>query len=298
MARRIIGMTFIVAAIIGLIFSLAGVIFVWAVKEPITQNLVSTIDLIETTLEATGSGLTVADDTLTQAMADLGILEDTIQTASKSLEDSVPMLEMLSNLTSGSLPEAIEATQTGLNTAQDAARSIESTLRLITSIPFLPIESYAPDVSFTDALEDVATSLEPIPDALLTMEDTLNTTKGNLVLIAAQVRIISRNIGELRNSLYQMQLIIDQYQDVITTLEDRVETFRVNLSTIINVAAVLFTIIFIWLGIAQLGLLTQGLERVDWPARQEDKADKIKAEIAEEDENALPPDEEAIDEEE
>jgi hypothetical protein len=298
MARRIIGMTFIVAAIIGLIFSLAGVIFVWAVKEPITQNLVSTIDLIETTLEATGSGLTVADDTLTQAMADLGILEDTIQTASKSLEDSVPMVEMLSNLTSGSLPEAIEATQTGLNTAQDAARSIESTLRLITSIPFLPIESYAPDVSFTDALEDVATSLEPIPDALLTMEDTLNTTKGNLVLIAAQVRIISRNIGELRNSLYQMQLIIDQYQDVITTLEDRVETFRVNLSTIINVAAVLFTIIFIWLGIAQLGLLTQGLERVDWPARQEDKADKIKAEIAEEDENALPSDEEAIDEEE
>ncbi len=298
MARRIIGMTFIVAAIIGLIFSLAGVIFVWAVKEPITQNLVSTIDLIETTLEATGSGLTVADDTLTQAMADLGILEDTIQTASKSLEDSVPMVEMLSNLTSGSLPEAIEATQTGLNTAQDAARSIESTLRLITSIPFLPIESYAPDVSFTDALEDVATSLEPIPDALLTMEDTLNTTKGNLVLIAAQVRIISRNIGELRNSLYQMQLIIDQYQDVITTLQDRVETFRVNLSTIINVAAVLFTIIFIWLGIAQLGLLTQGLERVDWPARQEDKADKIKAEIAEEDENALPSDEEAIDEEE
>jgi hypothetical protein len=298
MARRIIGMTFIVAAIIGLIFSLAGVIFVWAVKEPITQNLVSTIDLIETTLEATGSGLMVADDTLTQAMADLGILEDTIQTASKSLEDSVPMVEMLSNLTSGSLPEAIEATQTGLETAQDAARSIESTLRLITSIPFLPIESYAPDVSFTDALEDVATSLEPIPDALLTMEDTLNTTKGNLVLIAAQVRIISRNIGELRNSLYQMQLIIDQYQDVITTLEDRVETFRVNLSTIINVAAVLFTIIFIWLGIAQLGLLTQGLERVDWPARQEDKADKIKAEIAEEDENALPSDEEAIDEEE
>ena len=299
MARRIIGMTFIVAAIIGLIFSLAGVIFVWAVKEPITQNLVSTIDLIETTLEATGSGLTVADDTLTQAMADLGILEDTIQTASKSLEDSVPMVEMLSNLTSGSLPEAIEATQTGLNTAQDAARSIESTLRLITSIPFLPIESYAPDVSFTDALEDVATSLEPIPDALLTMEDTLNTTKGNLVLIAAQVRIISRNIGELRNSLYQMQLIIDQYQDVITTLQDRVETFRVNLSTIINVAAVLFTIIFIWLGIAQLGLLTQGLERVDWPARQEGKAEEIQPDIVEEeDENDLPPDEEEVDEEE
>ena len=61
----------------------------------------------------------------------------------------------------------------------------------------------------------------------------------------------------------------------------------------------LFTIIFIWLGIAQLGLLTQGLERVDWPARQEGKAEEIQPDIVEEeDENDLPPDEEEVDEEE
>jgi hypothetical protein len=270
MARRIIGITFVVAAIFGLIFSLAGVVFVWVVKEPITQNLVSTIDLIETTLEATSSGLTVAEDTLTQAITDLGNLESTIQTASKTLEDSVPMVETLSSLTSESLPGAIEATQTGLNSVQDAARSIESTLRLITSIPFIPIESYDPEVSFTDALDDVSSSLEPIPDSLLEMEKTLNKTKGNLVLISAQVRIIARNIGELKTSLYQVQLVVGQYQDVITVLQSRVETFRSNLSTIITISIWLFTIIFIWLGIAQLGLLTQGLERIDRSANQKE----------------------------
>jgi prefoldin subunit 5 len=299
MARRIIGITFIVAAIFGLIFSLTGAVFVWVVKEPITQNLISTLDLIDTTLEATSTGLTVADDTLTQAITDFGTLESTIQTASKTLEDSVPMVETLSNLTSESLPGAIEATQTGLNTVQDAARSIESTLRLITSIPFIPIESYDPEVSFTEALDDVTTSLEPIPDALLAMEDTLNTTKGNLVLIAAQVRIISRNIGELRESLYQMQLVIGQYQGVITTLQDRVEAFRINLATIINVSAWLFTIIFIWLGIAQLGLLTQGLERVNWPASQEEEDEGAQLTVAEQvEEDDLQQDAEAIDEKE
>jgi hypothetical protein len=299
MARRIIGITFVVAAIFGLIFSLAGVVFVWVVKEPITQNLVSTIDLIETTLEATSSGLTVAEDTLTQAITDLGNLESTIQTASKTLEDSVPMVETLSSLTSESLPGAIEATQTGLNSVQDAARSIESTLRLITSIPFIPIESYDPEVSFTDALDDVSSSLEPIPDSLLEMEKTLNKTKGNLVLISAQVRIIARNIGELKTSLYQVQLVVGQYQDVITVLQSRVETFRSNLSTIITISIWLFTIIFIWLGIAQLGLLTQGLERIDRSANQKETDGGTEPTLADEvEDDDLAPDDEVNDEKE
>jgi hypothetical protein len=47
------------------------------------------------------------------------------------------------------------------------------------------------------------------------------------------------------------------------------DLFRSKLFTIITVTAWVFTIIFIWLGIAQLGLLTQGLERVDWPRPQQ-----------------------------
>jgi hypothetical protein len=209
------------------------------------------------------------------------------------------MVETLSSLTSESLPGAIEATQTGLNSVQDAARSIESTLRLITSIPFIPIESYDPEVSFTDALEDVSSSLEPIPDSLLEMEKTLNKTKGNLVLISAQVRIIARNIGELKTSLYQVQLVVGQYQDVITVLQSRVETFRSNLSTIITISIWLFTIIFIWLGIAQLGLLTQGLERIDRSANQKETDGGTEPTLADEvEDDDLAPDDEVNDEKE
>ena len=59
MARKVIGYTFIVAAILGLIFSLAGIVMVWVVRTPLTANLVSTLDLIDTTLEATSSGLKI-----------------------------------------------------------------------------------------------------------------------------------------------------------------------------------------------------------------------------------------------
>jgi hypothetical protein len=139
----------------------------------------------------------------------------------------------------------------------------------LTNIPFLPIERYAPEISFTDSLEDVSTSLDPISQSLVDMESTLNTTQGNMIMITAQLRIISRNIGDLKTSLFDIQLVLDKYQKVIATAQERVESIRSNLDTIITVTAWIFTIIFIWLGIAQLGLLTQGLERVDWQPRWE-----------------------------
>lgn len=265
MAQKIIGITFIVAAIIGLIFSIAGIALVWGVKAPLTASLVNTIDLIDTTLDATSSGLVVVDNTLTRTISQMNTLGNTVQTASKGVDDSMPMVESISGLLSGSIPEAIEATQTGLNTLQDAAGTFESTLQLLTSIPFLPIENYAPEVSFTTALEDVSQSLDAIPESLAEMEGTLNSTKGNLVMLSAQIRIISRGISDLSADLYEIQLVLGQYQNVISTVQEKVDAFRANMYTIITVTAWLFTIIFIWLGIAQIGLLTQGIERVSWP---------------------------------
>lgn len=265
MARKIIGISFIVAAIFGLIFSIAGIALVWGVKAPLTLSLFNTVDLIDTTLEATSEGLTVIDDTLTNTFADLSNLENTIQTAGKGVDDSVPMVESISSLLSGSMPQAIDATQTALDSLQSAGATLESTLQLLTAIPFLPIENYAPEISFTSALEEVSQSLDAIPESLGAMEDTLATTKGNLTLLAAQMRILSRNISELKSSVYEIQLVIGKYQEVISTFQEKIDVFRTNLSTIITVTAWVFTIIFIWLGIAQLGLFTQGLERVDWP---------------------------------
>lgn len=264
MARKVIGYTFIVAAILGLIFSLAGIVLVWAVKTPLTTNLISTLDLIDNTLEATSSGLTIVDDILTKTISDLTSIGNTVQTAGNGIDDSVPMVESLSTLLSENIPNAITATQTGLSSLQDAAGTVESTLRLVTSIPFLPIEDYDPDVSFSAALEDVSQSLDAIPQSLSEMETTMNATEGNLIMMGAQINIIARNIAELKDSFYEIQLVFDQFQDVIAEAQSKLNNFRENLQTGITVTAWIFTIIFIWLGIAQLGLLTQGLERVNF----------------------------------
>jgi hypothetical protein len=83
-------------------------------------------------------------------------------------------------------------------------------------------------------------------------------------MISAQTNIIARNISELKDNLYEIQSVFDQYQEVITTLQEQVRSIRENLYLSITISAWFFTVIFIWLGIAQIALLTQGLERVEW----------------------------------
>ncbi|UCE00671.1 MAG: hypothetical protein JSV42_08160 [Chloroflexota bacterium] len=269
MARRIIGYSFVVAAIIGLIFSIAGIALVWSVKGSLSNKMVGALDLISTTLDATSSGLDTLDNTLTGTISQLTSLEQTLQTASKGVDDTVPMVDTMTGLLTSDIPLAIDATQTGLATLQEAAGALETTLQLVTSIPFLPIEPYDPDTPLTEAIDGVSQSLDAIPNSLSDMKDPLKTTTGNLTMLAAQLKIISRGVSDLKADLYEMQLVLGQYKKVISRIQKRVNAIQTNLDTIINVSAWVFTVIFVWLGIAQLGLLTQGLERIQLPSQDQ-----------------------------
>ena len=63
----IIGITVIIAAIAGLVICIGGIVGVWMAREPLATSLTNTFDLLGTTLKATSDGLTVADQSLSQA---------------------------------------------------------------------------------------------------------------------------------------------------------------------------------------------------------------------------------------
>jgi methyl-accepting chemotaxis protein len=260
--RRIIGIGLIIAAVLGLILSAGGIATIWIYKKPLTTNIVTTVDLFDSSLNATAAGLLVADQTLATTSEDITVIESTIQTASKSLEDTIPMFDSVTGLLRNDLPTSILSMQTALGSAQAAAQSIEGFLVILSSIPLLPLGTYDPEVPLTGALGDVSTSLDPIPQSFIDMADNLQTSQGNLSLISAQVNIMSGNVGELKTSISQSQEVLAEYQEVIHSLQIRVNSIQSNLPTVLDGIAWVMTIFLIWLGITQVGLLTQGLERI------------------------------------
>jgi uncharacterized YccA/Bax inhibitor family protein len=94
------------------------------------------------------------------------------------------------------------------------------------------------------------------------MERGLNTTADNLARIETDVAGMADNIGQIDTSLAGAQSVIDQYQGVVRELQAELATIREGLPRWLHWLRWGISLTLVWLGIAQLGLLSQGLEMV------------------------------------
>ena len=263
--NRAVGYLLVIAASVGLVFSLLGIAAVWRVKQPLTDDAMSMIELADRTLKATSDGLLLTKESLTEAMVNVISLKNTLEATSRAINATNPMLDSLSDLLTSSIPDSIYAIQNSLATAQSSARVIENFLKTVSSLPLLPIQPYNPPVPLHESLSDVSQSLDALPQSLMEMDKSLDSSRGNLILIEAEFRIMSRNVEQMNASLLDAQGVVDSYQNVVSDLQQRTANLSTNIPRWINNLAWFTTFLLILIAIAQLGLLVQGLTLINYP---------------------------------
>jgi hypothetical protein len=259
---RFFGLVLIVLAIAGLVLSIVGIFGVWNIRRVFGENLLTTLELTEVSLQTTADGLTLVDQSLTKAVTDVNSLERTIRSTGRAIQDTSPLVLQLTTLMGNDLPDTILATQTSLIAAQSSAQLIENVLTAVTSIPFIGGQRYAPPVPLHVALGEVSESLDPLQDSFASMESSLRTTNGNLIMIQAEFNIIARHIGQINTSLTEARFVVGEYQETVTGFQTQVHEMKIALPGWLNALAWFFTFAFIALAAAQLGLLVQGLQLV------------------------------------
>ncbi|MBM4465663.1 MAG: hypothetical protein FJ014_08965 [Chloroflexi bacterium] len=260
--KRAVGFVLIGMAVAGMLLSLAGLVGVWRIKQPVMANLIAGLELTATTLATTAQGLDVVDQSLEAAAANVTALDATVLTLAKSISDTVPLVDSLATLTGKDLPTTVIATQTSLVTAQSSARIIDGVLRVVTSIPFFPGEPYNPSVPLHAALGEVSASLDGLSESFASMESSLEMTSDNLDLIEFEVNLVATEIRQINTSLEEAQKVASQYQALIARLQAQVEQIEAALPGWINLLAWVISIILVWVGVIQIGLLMQGLELI------------------------------------
>jgi methyl-accepting chemotaxis protein len=223
----------------------------------------SMVALTDRTLKATSDALFVTKESLTEAMVDVISLKNTLEATSRAIHATNPMLDSLSNLLTNDIPDSIHATQTSLATAESSAQLIENFLKTVSSLPLIPIEPYNPPVPLHESLKEVSQSLDALPQSLGDMDESLNSSRGNLILIEAEIRIMSRNVQQLNANMRDAQGVIVSYQKVVSDLQERTARFSTKVPRWINSLAWFTTFLLVLIAIAQLGLLVQGLQLIE-----------------------------------
>jgi len=273
---RTIGIALIAAGVAGLVFSIIGLFVLVQVQHRVESAVMKQLEPVDRALAATADGLAVADDTLTQATDTVDSLERTMSNVGTAIGDTVPTIDSVAGFLGENLPNMLGSTQDTLNSVAKTAQIVDDALGVITSIPLLGLDKYNPDTSFNKGLSDVATSLDEIPDSLDTAHDGLTTASSNLETLGQDFGDMASSISQVTTSVENAQTVLAEYQGVIGDLQDLVTTVRESLPNWLRWLRWGLSLILIWLGIAQIGLITQGWDLMGRSQSEEKEEPKPK----------------------
>jgi hypothetical protein len=257
--NKIVGILLIVASLIGLVFSIGGVVVLQRLKPNLTAGMVNGVKLIGATMGTTAQGLEVTQKSLKSSLDSISALQTTVKTTATTLGSIQPLIDDISILMEDELPKTIRATQQSLTTAQESAAVIDTVLITLSAIPLIGIP-YNPEVSLPTALGDVAKTMEGLPEKFIAMKKNLENTGDNLQVVEADLETVAVTIGDIQSGVGQYDSVLKGYQDSLAQVQKQLDGLVKNMPVYINMLVIALTVFLVWMAIAQLGLLTQGWE--------------------------------------
>lgn len=262
--RRVIAIILMSAAVLGWLICLTGLITIWAVRPDLTRTAVSQVEGTKAILEITTQGLEVTQNSLGAVVASLEVLQGTVQKTADTISSTTPFIDSLINVTDENLPKTIEGLKSSLSTAEQGAKVIDDALRKVTNLPligdFLSEKGYNPSTPLDKGLAEVSGGIAKLDETFSTMSQSLNNTKGNIEEVQAGITEMAGNIGEIKTNLEAARVVLKQYQALAQTALDFLNQWGDRLPQIIALLAVLFSLLFVWIAAAQLGLFLQGMD--------------------------------------
>jgi len=271
--RRILGVLVMIAGVLGLVLSLAGLVSVWVVRPTIARAADSTLVTLNNSITTSQQAMEITGQALGATVDSVDALSEMLGTTAQSVEDTAPMLEQIKDIMGQTLPATLVSTSESLTTAGQAAdvldgaiksldtfRTVLSAAPLIGSFVEQPAQPYNPERSLSDSLGDVASNLEGLPDTFIEMAANLETADDNLSSIQSNLVTMSDSVGLISSSLREYQSMIGQSQASMESLRSMITNVQNNLSTILNGIAIVLDLFFLWLLAAQVVILSQGWE--------------------------------------
>ena len=284
--RSFLGVFLLVAGLVGLILSLVGLVSVWVVKpvaaDSLQSILVTLLDSINTSQDVIG----ITAEALGATVNSVDALSEMLMTTATTIEDTEPVVAEFNSIMGTTLPATIKTTTDSLQTAQEAARVLESTIQSLDAFRFLlsgapligdlvgdPGASYDPDVTLAETLGELADNLEGLPGTFTLMAEELSETDENLDNVRINLVTMSTSVEVISSSLSEYELMVIQSQTSMEDVKTILNTIEENLVSILNWTAVVISLFFGWLLASQVVILSKGWEmmrtRVD-PLEGED----------------------------
>lgn len=268
-SRKILAVSIICLAGLGIIFSLFLLFQVWNYRQPITKKLQSGVDQFSAILQTTDDGLITVNQAVINVYSSTLYLQDATHVLSQTMGTTSLFMESANSFVGDDLLTTITSTQTALESAQASAKVIDNLLGTLSRIPLIGI-TYNPSVPLNTALGNVSTSLDPLHYTLKDFQANLESARTNIHEFSGQISTLNDNIVSIQKNITQTQRTIDKYRSQISSLLARLSVAKTNLPRWTSLTAWILTAIIIWLIVIQIALMLQAISTITEPLASQD----------------------------
>ncbi len=257
--RSILGLALVVLAALSLILDVAGIVQVWALREPVTQDAINSLDLLNTTLDTTSQGLVIAKTSLQSVTTTIGVLQTTVSSAAATLNSASGSVSSLSGIVGQNLTATVSSALTTLGVVETTTKTLDDFLGSISKLPLVNL-SYNPDQPLSASINALTDQLKQVPQSLGDLETNLKSSGTNLTQVSNDANTLSASLGQVQSDMSKLVGVIDQYQQQVSAFQGTVRNLRENIVTIVWGLVLFITFMLFWLGATMIMTLFKGLE--------------------------------------
>jgi methyl-accepting chemotaxis protein len=273
MFRKLIGFLLLLIGVIGVALSIAGVYFSDQIVSAMGDGLDSTLKLTTDSLVTVEDTLALAQTTIGDVNAGLDTVGVTADDLAKTLADTRPLLDQITQVATEDVPGNIEAMQATIPNMAEVAGVIDDTL--ITLNAFKIEESilginlnydlgvdYQPTVPFDETVTALGSSLDGMPDQLRSLQPSIETASDNLAVVSEDIYAISDDLAVINGRIAEVEPLLGDYIGIVGDINGAVTTTREQVNTQLKTVSLALKIGLVWLGLMQFAILYLGWDLI------------------------------------
>jgi prefoldin subunit 5 len=257
--RSLGGLVLVILAVISLLLDAAGILQVWMMRERITQDAITSLDLLNSTLDTTAQGLSIAKSSLQSVTATVGALQTTVASTANTIDSASGAVNSLSGIVGKNLSGTVNSALTTLDAVANTTRTLDDFLASVSKLPFVNL-NYNPDKPLSASVGDLTNQLKDVPRSLNELQTNLNTSGSSLTQVGQDARALAGNLKQVEQDLNQLVGVIDRYDQQVKAFQVTVRNLRENIVTVVWGIVLFLTFILFWLGVTIVMTLFRGLE--------------------------------------
>jgi len=273
MVRRIIGGVLLATGVLGLVLSIAGVVFGGQLVDVIGASLQDTLALASDGLDTTRYTLTQTKTTMAEANKGLDNARKAAVNAGQSLDDLDPLLEQTGQIIAEDVPNSLDSTQEAIPQLAEVAKTVDETLKTLSDFKIaqdflgatfefdLGID-YNSDQPLDEPILQIGDSIGDVSSEFRELTPELEKTSANLQIISGDVTAIAQDLEAINKSIAEFSPLLDRYINLVDDVQTGITQTQNTMDGQLKMVKLLIVILMIWLALAQIAPLYLGWELV------------------------------------